>query len=60
MCYWIIPANGNTVTDTTVLHLTRDDMADPARKEMIIAFNNDLTNNLDDSNFDYPTSSNFI
>ena len=52
MCYWIIPTTGNQVADTTVPHVTWDDMADPTLKEMIAAFNNELNKNLDDSNFD--------
>ncbi|KAL7475086.1 hypothetical protein ACHAW6_001017 [Cyclotella cf. meneghiniana] len=54
MCYWIIPATRKLVADITVHHVTWDDMADPTIKEMIDAFNNELTKNLDDSNFDNP------
>eukprot|EP00804_Cyclotella_cryptica_P006136 CCRYP_018441-RA/>CCRYP_018441-RA protein AED:0.26 eAED:0.26 QI:0/0/0/1/0.25/0.4/5/0/619 len=59
MCYWIIPVIGNPDADTTVQHVTQDDMADPTIKEMIDACNSKLTKNLDDSNFDNPDLNDF-
>lgn len=46
--------NGTPIVETTVQHVTRDEMNDPEMKEMISAFNEKLTNRLDDKNFDNP------
>ncbi|KAL3798057.1 hypothetical protein HJC23_012348 [Cyclotella cryptica] len=54
MCYWVIPITGAPVADTTVQHITRDDMNDPTIKMMIEEFNTKLTANLNNSNFDNP------
>ena len=59
MCYWIIPESGIPITDTTVQHVTRDDLHDPAISALVERFNSTLTNRLDDTNFDNPDIANF-
>jgi hypothetical protein len=59
MCYWIIPESGVPVTDTTVQHVTRDDLHDPSISTQVEAFNAALTQRLDDSNFDNPDVAHF-
>lgn len=51
MCYWVMPESGIALARTTVQHVTRDDMLDPAINEQIIKFNEALTTRLDDTNF---------
>ena len=36
MSYWIMPVSGKTVSDTTVQHVTRDDMLKPEVNEKIM------------------------
>ena len=51
MCYWIMGASGIPIAETTVQHVTRDDMIDPAIANHIETFNETLTTRLDDTNF---------
>ena len=54
MCYWIIPESGIPITDTTVQHVMRDDLHDPAISALAESFNSALAQRLDDTNFDNP------
>ena len=51
MCYWLMPKSGVAVSNTTVQHVTRDDMLDPNIQQEITVFNKTLTERLDDTNF---------
>ena len=51
MSYWVMPVSGKTVSDTTVQHVTRDDMLKPEVKEKIEEFDTKLKLRLDDTNF---------
>ena len=51
MCYWIMPVNGQAIAETTVQHVTRDDILDPTISASIEKFNEALNKRLDDTNF---------
>ena len=51
MCYWIMPVSGNPIAETTVQHVTRDDILDADISAQITEFNQNLTKRLDDTNF---------
>ena len=51
MCYWVLTVSGNVVSRTTVQHVSRDDLLDPAMKERIEDFDKDLVKRLDETNF---------
>ena len=51
MCYWIMGESGIPIAETTVQHVTRDDMIDPTIAKQIETFNEALTVRLDDTNF---------
>ena len=51
MCYWIIGVSGIPIAETTVQHVTRDELMDPVLASEIERFNEALTTKLDDSNF---------
>ena len=51
MCYWVMPESGIALARTTVQHVTRDDMLDPAISEQITKFDKALNARLDDTNF---------
>ena len=51
MCYWVMGESGIPIAETTVQHVTRDDMLDPTIATQIEAFNKTLTTRLDDMNF---------
>ena len=51
MCYWIMPVNGQAIAETTVQHVTRDDMLDPTVSKSIEKFDEALNKRLDDANF---------
>ena len=51
MCYWLIPQSGIPISDTTVQHVTLEDIRNPAIKKQIDEFDEELTKRLDDSNF---------
>ena len=59
MCYWIIIKSGKVIAETTVQHITRDDMLDPAISQQIENFNETLNSRLDDANFKIPGMGNF-
>ena len=54
MCYWVLTSNGDVVADTTVQHVTREDMANPKIKKQVKAFNEAIEVRLNDTNFQLP------
>jgi hypothetical protein len=59
MCYWIITSDGIPISESTVQHVTRDDMLEPEIMNQIEEFNEALTTRLDDSNFGIAGMGNF-
>lgn len=51
MCYWVLPASGMPTADTSVQYITHADVANPDIAEQIETFNEQLTNCLNDENF---------
>ena len=49
MPYWIIPIYGQPVAETTLQHVTRDDMIDPDIAVQIKSFDQALNECLDDT-----------
>ena len=49
MCYWIMPVSGHPIAETTVQHVTRDDILDPDVSAQIKEFNQKLIERLDDT-----------
>ena len=58
MCYWLIPISGVPVADTTVQHVTAEDLRKPDIAERVEQFNRTLTERLDDTNFQLQTDPN--
>jgi hypothetical protein len=54
MCYWIMPVNGKPISETTVQHVTEEDMRNPDIAEQVKVFNEKLTERLDDTNHILP------
>ncbi|KAL7490363.1 hypothetical protein ACHAWX_000245 [Stephanocyclus meneghinianus] len=50
MCYWLALANGSVIAETTVQHVTRDEVE---------TFNRHMTERLDDTNFMNPEAEGF-
>ena len=59
MCYWIITSDGIPISESTVQHVTRDDMLEPEIMNQIEEFNETLTTRLDDSKFGIAGMGNF-
>ena len=51
MCYWVMPVNGSVIAETTVQHVTREDMSNPEIAKQIETFNEALDDRMDDTNF---------
>ena len=51
MCYWLMPVSGIPIADTSVQHVTQDDMAKPGIKTQVDEFNAKLEERLDDTKF---------
>ena len=51
LCYWILTKDGSVIAETTVQHVTREDMQEDEIKEQVAAFNQSITERLDDTNF---------
>ena len=51
MCYWLIPKSGKRNSDTTVQHVTDEDMKNPDIKEAADQFENDPRQILNDTTF---------
>ncbi len=51
MCYWVMGRDGIPIAETTIQHVTCDDMLDVNIAAQIKQFDEDLRARLDDSNF---------
>ncbi len=51
MCYWLMPVSGVPVVNSSVQHVTAEDLRDPQIKERVEDFNHRLDVRLDDTNF---------
>ena len=51
MCYWVITESGKVIAETTVQHVTRDDLLDPEIVSQVEKFTTNLDKRLDDENF---------
>ena len=51
MCYWLIPKSGKPIAETTVQHVTLEDMRHPDIKAQVDVFNDQLAARLTDANF---------
>ena len=54
MCYWLIPESGIPISETTVQHVTKDDLAIPEVEAKVTSFNKAMDECLDDTNFILP------
>ena len=54
LCYFVIKANGQIESRTTVQHVTEDDLNTPGIKEQIDAFDKSLNEKVNDENFLLP------
>ncbi len=59
MCYWLALANGSVIVETTVQHVTRDELHDPEISQRVETFNRHMTERLDDTNFTNPEADGF-
>ena len=51
MCYWLMPVSDIPIVNTTVQHITGEDLRNPDIKNRVEEFNTQLSHRLDDSNF---------
>ena len=51
MCYWILTKDGSIIAETTVQHVTREDMQEDAIKQQVTAFHEAVNVRMDDENF---------
>ena len=51
MCYFIVTVNGDILAETTVQHVTVEDMLDPDIKQRVDSFNEKLNERLNSENF---------
>ena len=51
MCYWIMPVSGTPIADTTVQHVTADDLISADAKRQVEEFDQHLRERLDDDKF---------
>ena len=54
MCYWLMPVSGVPVMNSSVQHVTADDLRNPEIMHRIEDFNTRLNTQLDDTNFALP------
>ena len=54
MCYWIMTVDGTPIAETTVQHVTRDDLLDDNIKSEVDRFTETLNTRLNDDNFRLP------
>ena len=59
MCYWIALANGHIIAETTVQHVTRDELNDMEIKSQVERFDRQMHERMDDTNFDNPELADF-
>ena len=53
LCYFVIKANGQIESRTTVQHVTKDDLSTPGIKEQIDTFDKSLNEKVNDENLLY-------
>ena len=51
MCYWILTKSGTVIAETTVQHVTRNDMLDKTTADIVATVNAAVIVRLDDANF---------
>lgn len=56
MCYWLIPVSGTLIADTTVQHVTTEDLKNPDVKRQVDTFNKRFEERLNDDNFHLPAN----
>ena len=54
MCYWILLVSGHVISQTTVQHVTHDELMTTEMAEIIKEYDEDLEKRLDDTNFVNP------
>ena len=54
MCYWLMPVSGTPVVNSSVQHVTSEDLRNPDLKVRINEFNEKLHTQMDDTNFTLP------
>ena len=54
MCYWLMPVSGVPVVNSSVQHVTAEDLRNPQVIERVEDFNSRLNTRLDDTNFVLP------
>ncbi len=54
MCYWLMPVSGTPVVNTTVQHVTAEDLQNADIQAQVDDFNTRLQRRLDDTNFVLP------
>ena len=54
MCYWLMPVSGVPIVNTTVQHVTAEDLRNPDIQSRVDDFSTRLDQRLDDSNFVLP------
>ena len=59
MCYWLLPKSGKPIADTTVQHVTAEDLRDSETKKQVDDFDTELTQRLDDTHFTIVGTDNF-
>ena len=59
MCYWLALPNGHIIAETTVQHVTRDELNDPEIKTRASLMDEQMRTRMDDTNFDNPELVNF-
>ena len=59
MCHWLLPKSGKPIADTTVQHVTAEDLRDSETKKQVDDFDTELTQRLDDTHFTIVGTDNF-
>jgi hypothetical protein len=54
MCYWLMPVSSTPVVNSSVQHVTSEDLQNPDMKVRINKFNEKLHTQMDDTNFTLP------
>ncbi len=55
MCYWILTVTGDIIAETTVQHVTREDLDNPSIATQVKEFDDKLNERLNDTNFKLAT-----
>jgi len=59
MCYWILTESGQVIAETTVQHVTSEDLRNPEIESKVSVFNDKVTARLDEANFRLPAFEEF-